>query len=490
MAGFGKYDSEFSALKALAFAVGCTTPDGGWDSSYSIMSSMYEHLVGSAPAENADLGTMVAAISGGVESGEITVSYDCINEIERLNIVINEKNIHIENLNKKLEEGGGQGVLDSALESIGITPENNGYYFSAMLNAVDTAKQIKDNWIVDTMCINYAGNPYLRFMPWVDTSNVTDTQNAFAYTPLEVMPSLNLSKVQRANAMFSSCINIGLLPDFEFSDEHLVEIGSMLQGCKNLQLIPNITGTKNVYNFSYLYQGCTMAGQFPYIDTSSAEQCIYMYADTQASQYPNLTVKDGCMCDGMYMACINMVTPPKITGKITGAGFMYQGSAVNEFNHTIEFYPEPYVDSIGNMLIPNASSMFANCFNLTKAPKMITNSVISVYEIFNGCQNLQSIPDYNLSSVNDEWGIKMFGDWGMPMENLTDLEGFTGLHVGWSGGFLDKCPNLTVDSLMNVINKLEDVNDNPQNFYISDVNVAKLTPEQIAIATNKGWVVY
>ena len=48
--------------------------------------------------------------------------------------------------------------------------------------------------------------------------------------------------------------------------------------------------------------------------------------------------------------------------------------------------------------------------------------------------------------------------------------------------------NLTVDSLMNVINKLGDVTDNPQSAAFGS-NIEKLTPEQIQIATNKGWTI-
>ena len=60
-----KYDSEFSALKALAYSIGVTTPQGGWDSSYSIIASMYEHLVG-APVE---AGVMPIDMLGEIQQG-------------------------------------------------------------------------------------------------------------------------------------------------------------------------------------------------------------------------------------------------------------------------------------------------------------------------------------------------------------------------------------------------------------------------------------
>ena len=50
---------------------------------------------------------------------------------------------------------------------------------------------------------------------------------------------------------------------------------------------------------------------------------------------------------------------------------------------------------------------------------------------------------------------------------------------------------MTHDSLMNVINKLYDIsNKRTQIIILGDTNKAKLTAEEIAIATNKGWTVY
>lgn len=54
------------------------------------------------------------------------------------------------------------------------------------------------------------------------------------------------------------------------------------------------------------------------------------------------------------------------------------------------------------------------------------------------------------------------------------------------------CPNLTHDSLMNVINGLYDIATkgcNSQQLVLGDTNIAKLTAEEIAIATEKGWTV-
>ena len=50
---------------------------------------------------------------------------------------------------------------------------------------------------------------------------------------------------------------------------------------------------------------------------------------------------------------------------------------------------------------------------------------------------------------------------------------------------LNNCP-LTVDSIVGLLNALPQ-SDKGYSFQIGDVNIAKLTDEQKAIATDKGW---
>ena len=64
---------------------------------------------------------------------------------------------------------------------------------------------------------------------------------------------------------------------------------------------------------------------------------------------------------------------------------------------------------------------------------------------------------------------------------------------------LSACTSLTHESLMNVINNLYDLNLTydvanggtlyTQSLQLGADNIAKLTAEEIAIATNKGWTV-
>ena len=174
--------------------------------------------------------------------------------------------------------------------------------------------------------------------------------------------------------------------------------------------------------------------------------------------------------------------------------------------------------------VTNMNYMFEDCDSLTTIPLLDTSNVKSMHHMFYGCKNLQTIPQLDTS------GVKRFGNmfYGCPSikslplidcgnatemtyfltfaenENCTDLGGFKNLKISMNGYFVNSCPNLTIDSLMNVINNLWDWSGNTDgkaplndgtiyNFgtthtlSFGQTNLGKLTEEQIAIATAKGW---
>ena len=85
---------------------------------------------------------------------------------------------------------------------------------------------------------------------------------------------------------------------------------------------------------------------------------------------------------------------------------------------------------------------------------------------------------------------------------ITDLEGFKDLGKAYETTAsvnnsyyrlqLSNSNSLTHDSLMNVINNLYDIKTKgckAQRLDLGSTNIAKLTSEEIAIATEKGWTV-
>ena len=151
----------------------------------------------------------------------------------------------------------------------------------------------------------------------------------------------------------------------------------------------------------------------------------------------------------------------------------------------------------------NMQSMFSGCANLMQVPLLDTSNVVHFDDMFYNCYNLVGIPQFdttNLYSAN-----LMFGGCdklvSVPLMDFTKAEQIRNILLGCSelvelGGFtnlavsldLSSSRKLTAESILNVINQAKDLsNEGGATLTLGTTNAAKLTEEQIAIATSKGW---
>ena len=126
--------------------------------------------------------------------------------------------------------------------------------------------------------------------------------------------------------------------------------------------------------------------------------------------------------------------------------------------------------------------MFFSCSSLTTIPQLNTHSVTDMGFMFSYCTSLTSVPRLDATSLTN--ADNMFGNDFTPLNKFTDFGGLTGLKINL---VLTPCPKLTHDSLMNVINEAADVTSSPKTLTLGSTNLNKLTDEEKAIATNKGW---
>ena len=131
-------------------------------------------------------------------------------------------------------------------------------------------------------------------------------------------------------------------------------------------------------------------------------------------------------------------------------------------------------------------SCFSGCSTLVSIPQLNTSKAKTVSNMFANCTSLRSIPLLDFGNVTSISGLFGYSD----IKTLTDLGGFKNLKIDFKNG-LNKLPNLTVQSLMNVINNLYDFRANgsttTRTLQLGSTNLNKLTDEQKAVATNKGW---
>ncbi len=130
----------------------------------------------------------------------------------------------------------------------------------------------------------------------------------------------------------------------------------------------------------------------------------------------------------------------------------------------------------------NFNSMFQNCSKLTSVPQLDTSNGTNFSYMFYSCSKLTTISLLNMSSMSGTNWSSMFGSCSA-LENVT-FEGT--IPVRGNMSVFSSCPNLTVDSIMSFINALTNMSDTATyTITIGSTNLAKLTEEQIQIATDK-----
>lgn len=140
----------------------------------------------------------------------------------------------------------------------------------------------------------------------------------------------------------------------------------------------------------------------------------------------------------------------------------------------------------------------SGCSSLIEFPSINTSRNSSFYNFFAGCKALKTIRKINMENAT------ILGNFALVSTELENIEGFENLgkaftkkEANFYGLDLSSSTKLTHDSLMNVINNLYDLNLSynvssggtlyTQSLQIGETNIAKLTAEEIAIATSKGF---
>lgn len=146
-----------------------------------------------------------------------------------------------------------------------------------------------------------------------------------------------------------------------------------------------------------------------------------------------------------------------------------------------------YVDlsSIDSSKVEDMTGLFNNCTNLTSLDLtyLDTSKVIYFSSMFSGCTKLVSldISSWDTSNSDPENGIDKMFDYCINLTNLNSCPFY------YSINFYES-EKLTHGSLMSIINNLATVASS-QTLTIGQTNIKKLTSDEIAIATNKGWTV-
>lgn len=188
-------------------------------------------------------------------------------------------------------------------------------------------------------------------------------------------------------------------------------------------------------------------------------------------------------------------------GKIPKAdfpNFYFAGSGA--FSNTPTVTKFKYFQFDSTSATTNFEYSWNNCTGLTKLPLIDTSIGTNFRYAWYGCSSLTEFPELDLSSgtdFSDAWrncssltsfpmldlskGTKFVAAW-RGCSALTTLGGFGAIKESIE---LSSCIKLTVESIMNVINQAATVTG--KTMTLGSENLAKLSDEQKAVATSKGW---
>lgn len=210
--------------------------------------------------------------------------------------------------------------------------------------------------------------------------------------------------------------------------------------------------------------------------------CGYLFEGSDIKELPNFGKLTKNCFDMSYM--LNGVNKLTDASNLQYWGTSSVTNMENMFKGCSSLTSIPYFDT---SKVIDMNYMFDGCSSLTAIPQLDTSNVKYMSAMFSGCSSLTSIPQLDASSVVN---ISLFFSY-----NIADFGGFKDLGKrsslsGTSSNFLSYAPNLTHDSLMNVINNLYDrktAGYSTLTLNMGSTNLAKLTDEEKTIAINKGW---
>ena len=238
-----------------------------------------------------------------------------------------------------------------------------------------------------------------------------------------------------------------------------------------------LVDTSNVTSLDNSFANCFALQTIPVIDTSKVETMVGTFSDCQSLQsIPAIDTSNVTSLSQTFYNCKSLKELPAInTSKVTQ---MYM-----TFNYCTALQSIPAIDTSN---VTNMANMFTNCTALQTIPAIDTSNVTTVDSMFKFCNNLESLPLLDFSNVEITTDFLSYS-WDSNMI-ISDIAGFYNLHVDFD---ISNCNNLAIYSILNIFEQAADLSTEGKTatLTLGATNIAKLSEEQIAIATLKGWTI-
>ena len=333
--------------------------------------------------------------------------------------------------------------------------------------------------------------------------------NCWNLPSIEGIENWDTSSVTNMGGMFSNCKNLTSLDLSGWDTSSVTNMSEMFYNCQNLTSL-NLSGwdTSSVTNMASMFQNSSKLTSIEGIENWDTSSVTAMNAMLNSTKLTSLDLSGWVTSKvtnmaGVFKNCTSLTSLDLsgwVTSKVTNIASMFDCcSKLTSLN----------VSGWDTSSVTNMNSMFNICTSLTSldVSGWVTSKVTDMKHMFYACNaltNIEGIGEWDTSSVTTM--NAMF----YQCNSLTSLNvsGWDTSKVTNMGSMFNNCNNLTsLDSMMNIsadltlsgtkldVSSLLDVIDNlailtaTKTLTLGTTLLAKLTAEQIAVATNKGWTV-
>ncbi len=227
----------------------------------------------------------------------------------------------------------------------------------------------------------------------------------------------------------------------------------MFEGMVRLENVGILKNTSRIENFGRMFYLCTSLTTIPELDTSNGTNFENMFGSIRSPfTIPELDTSNGTNFERMFMWSTSLTTIPEL----------------DTSNGT------------------NFESMFQYCSSLTTIPELDTSTGTNFRYMFYGCEKLKHIGNIDVSKWNETSAYYC----SSIFSSCKELEhvGITGV-ISSSGLDLSASTKLDRESLVAFLNALVSKTSGTWTITIGSTNKAKLTDDELYIATSKGWQV-
>lgn len=164
------------------------------------------------------------------------------------------------------------------------------------------------------------------------------------------------------------------------------------------------------------------------------------------------------------------------TSSATNMSYMFSGNKLETLD----------VSNFNTSKVTNMKLMFSDCWSLTHLDisNFDTSNVLKFDSVFAGWSHV--CEELNISGLNLERCTSIKNVFNDSNFKVIRCDGLKLPNIDMSTFGLNYSTKLTVDSIVGLLNALPQ-SDKGYSFQIGSNNIAKLSDEQKAIATNKGW---